>query len=218
MSASSGRTVALRGRIFHASRNRDRLGAVTRWIWTRLALAHPVRVRDQLSHHISRIYDRARRLARDPRGRASRDRQPVYRRLFDFWLKVFAVSFGMGVVSGIVMAFQFGTNWGVLSRGPDRSRDPCSVTRASPRSCSKRPFSASSCSAESACPRDLPLLLLHDRLGHDVLGVLDHGQQQLDAGSGGLRDGRRTLPADWWTILTSWSSGALVAHAARRRF
>jgi cytochrome d ubiquinol oxidase subunit I len=40
---------------------------------------------------------------------------PVYRRLFDFWLKIFAVSFGMGVVSGIVMAFQFGTNWSVLA-------------------------------------------------------------------------------------------------------
>jgi cytochrome d ubiquinol oxidase subunit I len=40
---------------------------------------------------------------------------PDYRRLFDFWLKVFAVSFGMGVVSGIVMAFQFGTNWSVLA-------------------------------------------------------------------------------------------------------
>ncbi|MFO1206211.1 MAG: cytochrome ubiquinol oxidase subunit I [Burkholderiales bacterium] len=42
-------------------------------------------------------------------------RREVYRRVFDFWLKVFAVSFGMGVVTGIVMAFQFGTNWGVLS-------------------------------------------------------------------------------------------------------
>ncbi len=39
----------------------------------------------------------------------------VYRRVFDFWLKVFAVSFGMGVVTGIVMAFQFGTNWSVLA-------------------------------------------------------------------------------------------------------
>jgi cytochrome d ubiquinol oxidase subunit I len=28
----------------------------------------------------------------------------VYRRLFDFWLKIFAVAFGLGVVSGIVMA------------------------------------------------------------------------------------------------------------------
>ena len=41
--------------------------------------------------------------------------EPVYRRVFDFWLKVFAVSFGMGVVTGVVMAFQFGTNWGVLA-------------------------------------------------------------------------------------------------------
>ena len=40
---------------------------------------------------------------------------PLYRRVFDFWLRVFALSFGMGVVTGIVMAFQFGTNWGVLA-------------------------------------------------------------------------------------------------------
>src|SRR5277367_6697070 len=40
---------------------------------------------------------------------------PVYRRVFDYWLKVFALSFGMGVVSGIVMAFQYGTNWSVLA-------------------------------------------------------------------------------------------------------
>ncbi len=35
----------------------------------------------------------------------------VYRRLSAFWIKIFAVSFGLGVVSGIVMPFQFGTNW-----------------------------------------------------------------------------------------------------------
>ncbi|RDJ97972.1 cytochrome ubiquinol oxidase subunit I [Paraburkholderia lacunae] len=40
-----------------------------------------------------------------------RTRQNVYRDLYHFWLKVFAVNFGMGVVSGIVMAYQFGTNW-----------------------------------------------------------------------------------------------------------
>ncbi|KAA0997383.1 cytochrome ubiquinol oxidase subunit I [Paraburkholderia panacisoli] len=39
----------------------------------------------------------------------------LYRRVFDFWRPIFAVSFGMGVVTGIVMAFQFGTNWGVLA-------------------------------------------------------------------------------------------------------
>jgi cytochrome bd ubiquinol oxidase subunit I len=42
--------------------------------------------------------------------------RPVYRVLFEFWLKIFGVAFGLGVVSGVVMAFQFGTNWSVLSR------------------------------------------------------------------------------------------------------
>jgi cytochrome d ubiquinol oxidase subunit I len=42
--------------------------------------------------------------------------RPAYRVVFDFWLKIFGVAFALGVVSGIVMAFQFGTNWSVLSR------------------------------------------------------------------------------------------------------
>ena len=35
--------------------------------------------------------------------------------LFNYWKKIFAVAFGMGVVSGIVMSYQFGTNWSVFS-------------------------------------------------------------------------------------------------------
>src|SRR4051794_5009340 len=35
----------------------------------------------------------------------------VFFSLFNYWLKIFAVAFGMGVVSGIVMSYQFGTNW-----------------------------------------------------------------------------------------------------------
>src|SRR3954452_25485847 len=38
-------------------------------------------------------------------------RRAAYLRISAFWIKAFAVSFGMGVVSGIVMPFQFGTNW-----------------------------------------------------------------------------------------------------------
>ncbi|MDX1607009.1 MAG: cytochrome ubiquinol oxidase subunit I, partial [Candidatus Competibacterales bacterium] len=41
--------------------------------------------------------------------------RPHYHALYRFWLKIFAVSFGMGVVSGIVMSFQFGTNWSRFS-------------------------------------------------------------------------------------------------------
>jgi cytochrome d ubiquinol oxidase subunit I len=36
----------------------------------------------------------------------------VYMAAYRYWLKIFALSFGMGVVSGIVMSYQFGTNWG----------------------------------------------------------------------------------------------------------
>ena len=39
----------------------------------------------------------------------------VYLDLFSFWVKIFAVAFAMGVVSGIVMSYQFGTNWAVFS-------------------------------------------------------------------------------------------------------
>lgn len=44
-----------------------------------------------------------------------RTRDAVYLRLFHYWKTIFAVTFGMGVVSGIVMSYQFGTNWPVFS-------------------------------------------------------------------------------------------------------
>ena len=39
----------------------------------------------------------------------------VYANLYRYWLKIFAVVFGMGVVSGLVMSYEFGTNWSVFS-------------------------------------------------------------------------------------------------------
>jgi cytochrome d ubiquinol oxidase subunit I len=51
----------------------------------------------------------------------------VYLRLSTFWTKIFAISFGMGVVSGITMPFQFGTNW---SRFADATADVLSPMMA----------------------------------------------------------------------------------------
>lgn len=42
-------------------------------------------------------------------------KREIYFRISTFWIKVFSVAFGMGVVSGIVMPFQFGTNWSRFS-------------------------------------------------------------------------------------------------------
>lgn len=46
---------------------------------------------------------------------AYRTGNPIWTQLSQFWIRIFAVVFGMGVVSGIVMSFQFGTNWSNFS-------------------------------------------------------------------------------------------------------
>lgn len=54
-------------------------------------------------------------------------RRDIWFRISGFWTKIFAVSFGMGVVSGIIMPFQFGTNW---SRFTDATADVLSPMMA----------------------------------------------------------------------------------------
>lgn len=41
--------------------------------------------------------------------------RPVFKEVYRFWVKIFAVTFGLGVVSGVVMSYEFGTNWSVFS-------------------------------------------------------------------------------------------------------
>ncbi|WP_221796621.1 cytochrome ubiquinol oxidase subunit I [Oceanobacter mangrovi] len=41
--------------------------------------------------------------------------QPVYKTLYVFWSRIFALNFGMGVVAGLVLAYEFGTNWAGFS-------------------------------------------------------------------------------------------------------
>jgi len=43
-------------------------------------------------------------------------KRPVFMDLYRFWLRIFAVGFAMGVVSGLVMSYQFGTNWSVFAK------------------------------------------------------------------------------------------------------
>src|SRR5687767_10380295 len=45
------------------------------------------------------------------RVRYQKTRDPAWLETYKLWVKVFALSFAMGVVSGVVMSFQFGTNW-----------------------------------------------------------------------------------------------------------
>jgi hypothetical protein len=76
----------------------------------------------------------------------------VYRELFFFWSKIFAVGFGMGVVSGVVMAYEFGANWAGFSRvagsvnGPLLTRSSARCSRASRSSTADLPATHSTAS------------------------------------------------------------------------
>jgi cytochrome bd ubiquinol oxidase subunit I len=43
-------------------------------------------------------------------------KREAFKTLYLFWVKIFALSFGMGVVSGVVLSYQFGTNWSEFIR------------------------------------------------------------------------------------------------------
>ena len=45
-----------------------------------------------------------------------RTRNPIYHNMARFWTKIFGLIFGLGVATGIVLEFEFGTNWATYSR------------------------------------------------------------------------------------------------------
>lgn len=49
-------------------------------------------------------------------GMYLKTKNPLYERMTKFWVKIFALTFAMGVATGIVMEFEFGTNWSTYSR------------------------------------------------------------------------------------------------------
>ncbi|MCG2614660.1 cytochrome ubiquinol oxidase subunit I [Terrimonas sp. NA20] len=49
-------------------------------------------------------------------GRYLRTGNPVYEKMTRFWIRIFALIFGIGVATGIIMEFEFGTNWAVYSK------------------------------------------------------------------------------------------------------
>ena len=49
-------------------------------------------------------------------GTYLRTKNPLYRQMTEFWIRVFALIFAIGVATGIVLEFEFGTNWAEYSR------------------------------------------------------------------------------------------------------
>ena len=119
---------------------------------------------------------------------------PLYRRVFDFWLKVFAVSFGMGVVSGIVMAFQFGTNWSVLAERTGPIQGPLLGYEGFTAFMLEATFfGVMLLGRDRTPPLALFCVVLHGLARHHAVVVLDPLQQHLDAGAPGPRHRGRQI-------------------------
>ena len=115
----------------------------------------------------------------------------LYLDLYKYWLKIFAVVFAMGVVSGIVMSYQFGTNWAVFSDragpviGPLMAYEVLTAFFLEAGFLGVMLFGMRRWAGTA--------FLRHPDGGdrHLHLGVLDTERQQLDADAGRLRDQRR---------------------------
>lgn len=105
----------------------------------------------------------------------------VYLELFNFWKTIFAVAFGMGVVSGIVMSYQFGTNWSVFSDKAGPVIGPLMGYEVLTAFFLEAGFLGVMLFGQ---PRRSQTALLRDRDGrawHPDLGDLDPGREFLDA-------------------------------------
>ncbi len=116
----------------------------------------------------------------------------VYQSLYRYWIKIFAMVFAMGVVSGIVMSYQFGTNWSVFSDKAGPHRRPPHGLRGALRLLPRGGLSRRDVvrpqqgGCEAAFSRHL-----HGGARNAAVGHLDTGREQLDADSRRLDDERR---------------------------
>jgi cytochrome bd ubiquinol oxidase subunit I len=129
---------------------------------------------------------------------------PIYRRVFDFWLRVFAVSFGMGVVTGIVMAFQFGTNWGVLAEKTGSIQGPLLGYEAFTAFMLEATFfSVMLLGRDRVSPRTYFFACCMVSLGtmFSSFWILANNSW-MQAPLGHTIANGKIIPADWWAIVT----------------
>ena len=153
----------------------------------------------------------------------------VYINLFNYWLKIFAVAFGMGVVSGIVMSYQFGTNWSAFSDktgpviGPLMAYEVLTAFFLEAGFLGVMLFGLQARRSQTAFSGDAD-----GRDRHADFGVLDSLRQFLDADPGRLRlqcrravHRRRLAQGDLQPVLPlppgAHGAGGVSDHGAGRR-
>ena len=149
-----------------------------------------------------------------------RTKNDVWRSLYHFWLKIFAVNFGMGVVSGLVMAYQFGTNWSGFSQFAGSITGPLLTYEVLNRLLPGSWFlGRDAVRLEQGRPRPALLCHLHGGAGHADVHLLDPRLQQLDAHPQGfsIQNGQ-VIPEDWLAIIFNPSFPYRLIHMSIAAF
>ena len=147
-------------------------------------------------------------------GRYFFSHRDVYLRISKFWIRIFAVTFGMGVVSGIVMPFQFGTNWSRFSLATANVLSPLLAYEGLTAFFLEATFLGVLLFGRSLVPRWLhflaALLVAGSTLFSSFWILSVNSWMQTPAGYT-LVDGRFS-PADWWAIIFNPSFPYRLAH------
>ncbi len=128
--------------------------------------------------------------------------KPIYMHIAQHWTKIFAMSFGMGVVSGVVLSYEFGTNWSELSRRGGNVIGPLMSYEVLTAFFLEAGFLGIMLFGWKRVPKCGAFLRhLHGGARHRDLGVLDPVGQQLDADPGRLH------ASTTWACCTSPTGG-----------
>jgi hypothetical protein len=145
-------------------------------------------------------------------------RDGAWMELYRFWVKVFALTFSLGVVSGIVMSFQFGTNWPGFMNTVGNIAGPLLAYEIMTAFFLEAVFIGVMLFGHGRVPawaHTVATALV--AIGTTTVGLLDHGAVVVDAHARRLRDARRRGARDGLVghRLQPLHAGAAVAHAAR---
>ena len=138
----------------------------------------------------------------------------VYRDLYHFWSKIFAVNFAMGVVSGLVMAYQFGTNWSYFSAFAGSITGPLLTYEVLTAFFLEAGFLGVALFGWNKVGPGLHFfatIMVATR--HADFGVLDFSLKQLDANAQGFEIiNGRVVPVDWLKVIFNPSYPYRLAH------
>ena len=150
-------------------------------------------------HHRARLVPAV--LPRPLRAHAA---TPAWLATYRLWTKVFALSFAMGVVSGITMCFQFGTNWPGFMNKVGNIAGPLLAYEVLTAFFLEATFLGVMLFGMNRVPGWLHIAVaLPGRDRHHAVGVLDPRAQFLDADAAGqvIADGAAASPATGWQVI-----------------